>query len=135
MISGRNRFLVLAFLALLQCFAPLLHAHAHGISVEGKVHMHGEGKAHVQSLLEHEHPGLPSFTADRDEAPVIAMAQEFRHEIIIALSNAPQPAIAMSVLEILPARPFRAEPVCLAPPGGHCSYLSPFSQAPPFVLI
>lgn len=135
MTSGRNRYFVLVFLALLQCFAPLLHAHAHGISVEGKVHIHGEGKAHVQSLLEHEHPGIPSFTVDRDEAPVIAMAQEFRHEIIMALSDAPQLAVKVSFLEFSPARPARVEPVCLAPPGGQCSYLSPFSQAPPFVLI
>jgi hypothetical protein len=43
--------------------------------------------------------------------------------------------VTISLLEFSPARPDRAEPVCPAPPGGHGSYLSPFSQAPPSILI
>lgn len=135
MTSSRNRFLVLFLLALLQCFAPLLHAHAHGISVEGKVHIHGEGEVPVLASPIHEHPALPSFMADHDEAPVIAMAQEFRQDSTIALSDVPQPALTLSSPEFSLARPLPVEPACLVSPGGRCSYLSPFSQAPPSALI
>ncbi|MDP2782962.1 MAG: hypothetical protein Q8O38_00010 [Sulfurimicrobium sp.] len=135
MTPGRNRFLVLILLALLQCFAPLLHAHTHGISVEGKVHMHGEGEAPVLASPIREYSGLPSFVADRDESPVIAMAQEYRHDSTIALSDDPQPALTISSPEFSLARPILVEPACIVPPGGRCSYLSPFSQAPPPHLI
>lgn len=135
MISSRNRFLVLILLALLQCFAPLLHAHAHGVSVTGKVHLHGEGEAHAPALLLHDHPELLSFTADRDEAPIIAMAQEFRHDNTMVLSGDPQPAVPPTFSEFSLARAFTLEPARPVFPGGRCSYLSPFSQAPPSVLI
>ncbi|MDO9190284.1 MAG: hypothetical protein Q8K43_00265 [Sulfurimicrobium sp.] len=135
MNSSRNRFFVLFLMALLQCFAPLLHAHAHGVSVEGKVHMHGEGKAAMLASLHREHPELPSFVAERDEAPVIAMAQEFRHDSSIALSDPPQLALPVSFLEFSLVRPVQAEPVCTASPEDRCSYLSPFPQAPPSILI
>ncbi|PWB58071.1 MAG: hypothetical protein C3F18_03065 [Nitrosomonadales bacterium] len=135
MTSSRSRFLVLFLLALLQCFAPLLHAHAHGISVEGKVHMHGEGEAPLLASPVHEHPAFQSFMADRDEAPVIAMAQEFRQDSTIALSGDPQPVLTVSSPEFSAVRPVPAGPACLVSPGGRCSYLSPFSQAPPSALI
>lgn len=132
MISSRNRFLVLILLSLLQCFAPLLHAHAHGVSVTGKVHLHGEGEARLPA---HDHPELPSFTADRDEAPVIAMAQEFRHDNAMVLSGDPQTAVPLSFQEFSLTRPLPLGPARLVFAGGRCSYLSPFPQAPPSVLI
>jgi hypothetical protein len=135
MTPGRNRFIVLILLALLQCFAPLLHAHAHGISVEGKVHMHGEGEAPVLASSIHEYSGLPSFVADRDESPVIAMAQEYRHDSTIALSDDPRSALTNYSPEFSLVRPIPVETVCVVPPGGRCGYLSPFSQAPPPHLI
>jgi hypothetical protein len=135
MFSSHKRFLILFLLTLLQCFAPLLHAHAHDVSVVGKVHLHGEGEVHTPAFLAHEFPGLPSIMADRDEAQVIAMAQEFRHDNTMALSGDPQPVMAMSFPEFLLSRPRQSEPASLVSPGGRCSYLSPFSQAPPSALI
>ncbi len=135
MNSSRNRIFVLFLMTLLQCFAPLLHAHAHGISVEGKVHMHGGGQAPMLASLHHEHPELPSFVADRDEAPVIAMAQEFRHDSSIFLSDPSQPTLTKSIPEFSIVRSDPVVPACVASRGGHFRHFLPFPQAPPSSLI
>lgn len=135
MTSGRIRLLVLFVLALLQCFAPLLHAHAHGAAAEGRVHLHGESGGHLLVPHSHEASVFSSFLADHDEAPVIAMAQEFRHDSAIVLSGETPSGLTATFPEPPFVRMLPTEPTHLAFPGGSCAYLSPFSQAPPPVLI
>lgn len=133
MTQSRNSFVLLFLLALLQCFAPLLHAHTHGQSGVSGVHMHGD----VERLLENaSSPVLPRLIAERVDAPVIAMAQEYRQDSVMLLSDAGQPAPAISFPPRFSSRqPVLAASVVLESPGGASPYSQPFSQAPPPALI
>lgn len=133
MIKSRNRIVLVFLLALLQCFAPLLHAHTHGQSGAGGVHMHGG--------IEWQLADLPSSTpyliAERVNAPVIAMAQEYRQDSVMVLSDADQPGLAVSS-SLLTRFSLSFSPVIIAgrhSPGGMLPYARPFSQAPPLILI
>lgn len=129
MSTNRNKFVLVILLALLQCFAPLLHAHAHGQSVAGGVHMHGD----VDRLFaDTASPGTPNLLAERVDAPVVAMAREYRQDSAIALSDADHPAPAISSpLSSFFQQPFLAVFVSPSLPCGLLSYSRPFSQAPP----
>ena len=83
MSPSRNRFVLIFLLTLLQCFAPLLHAHTHGSPVASGVHIYGVDELAVADSSK------PAFTAERGEsAPAIAMAQEYRQDSAIALPDA-----------------------------------------------
>jgi len=132
MSPSRNKFVLILLLALLQCFAPLLHAHTHGSSVASGVHIDGVDELAVADSSK------PAFTAERGEsAPAIAMAQEYRQNRIIALPDADQPVLAASALSfssIFFQLPFLAALFVSAPPGGPLIYSQPFSQAPPYLI-
>ncbi len=132
MSSSRNKFVLLLLLALLQCFAPLLHAHAHGLSVANGVHLDG-----VDELFATD-SGKPSLMAERDDAPTIVMVQEYRHDSTIALSDADQPVLVAPALFFSThffQLPSLAASYVTTPPGGPLVYSRPFSQAPPPDLI
>jgi len=132
MPNKRNKFVLLLLLALLQCFAPLLHAHTHGLSVGSGVHIDG-----VDELFAAD-SSKPAFMAERDDAPVIAMAQEYRQDNAIALPDVDQPVLAAPALpfsSVFSRLPFLAAAVVTSPPGGPQIYSRPFSQAPPLYLI
>lgn len=132
MFTSRNKFVLLLLLALLQCFAPLLHAHAHGSAVVSGVHIDGMDELHAADS------GTPVLTAERENSPAIAMAQEYRQDSTIALSGADQPvpaALASSLSTAFFRLPFLASTVVTVLPGGPLIYSRPFSQAPPQGLI
>lgn len=132
MSTGRNKFVLLLMLALLQCFAPLLHAHTHGIGGASGVHLDG-----VSELLVAD-SGKPAFEADRSDAPAIAMVQEYRQNRSISLQGADQPVLASSALSsstVFFQIPVLAASVSSVLPGGPPIYSRPFSQAPPAALI
>lgn len=125
MSTSQNKFILLMLLALLQCFAPLLHAHTHGLSAASGVHIDG-----VNELLVAD-SGKPAFMVDREEAPAIAMAQEYRQDGAIALSDAEQPALITRFFATFIRLPFLAASVVVAFSGGPPLYSLPFAQAPP----
>lgn len=134
MSTSRNKFVLLLLLALLQCFAPLLHAHAHAHGIGGASGMHLDG---VDELLVAV-SGKPAFLADRNDAPAIAMVQEYRQNRAISLHGVDQPVLAASALSVSTVffqLPFLATSVVTALPGGAPFYSRPFSQAPPAALI
>lgn len=131
MFSSRIKFVLLLLLALLQCFAPLLHAHTHGLSVASGVHLDEVDELAVADSSK------PLFTAERGEAPAIAMAQEYRQNRIIALPDIDQPVLAASALSFSSISfqlPFLAALFVSASAGGPLIYSRPFSQAPPYLI-
>ena len=136
MSTSRNKFVLLLLLALLQCFAPLLHAHTHahthGLSEASGVHIDGVDEMFAADS------GTPVLTAERENSPAIAMAQEYRQDSTIALSDADQPVPAAPASSLSTAffrLPFQASTVVTVLPGGPLIYSRPFSQAPPQGLI
>lgn len=131
MSLGRNRFFLLMLLALLQCFAPLLHAHTHGIPASAGVHLHDLDGLYAANGTA---PDTPLLTAQRDDAPVIAMASELRQDCAIELASADQPAAPAHWLKPSFEVPSLVSPLSAPLPGGRCCYSHPFSQAPPSAL-
>lgn len=132
MIPSRHSFVLVILLTLLQCFAPLLHAHAFELGRNAGVHLHdspGLHSAGPNTLAAHvlHTPG--------DESPAIGMAQEYRQDSAMALSDAAQlalvqfPQISSCYGQSLPVS-HGASPL-----GGCCSHFIPFSQAPPALLL
>lgn len=132
MSTSRNKFVLLLLLVLLQCFAPLLHAHTHGLSVASGVHIDG-----VDELLSAS-SGIPAFKAERNDGPAIAMEQEYRRVRADALHDANQPVLPTSAIlfaSVFLRLPFLAVSFVTRPPRGPQIYSLPFSQAPPLKLI
>lgn len=133
MISRRNRFVLLLLLTLLQCFAPLLHAHTLGLGQDGGVaHLHEVDDLHADVLggdhtvLEHAHA---------TESPAIGIAQEYREDHVLALNDA-EPAVPASSFQFpLLFRQPLLEVFNAAPPGVSRPHTTPFSQAPPTNLV
>ena len=126
MSLNRNKFAVLLLLALLQCFAPLLHVHVHGYSAASGLHIDG-----VDELLA-LNSGEPAFEAARDDATAIAMPAELRHKSTIELPEAGQAVLAAAT------RPHPVLALRLPPGAGVCAFPTappihsqPFSRAPP----
>lgn len=128
MTRGRNSFFLLVLLALLQCFAPLLHAHTHGGPAPAGVHLHDLDGLHAVNGMVSD---TPSLTAQWHHAPVIAMASELRQDCAIELANADQPTAPAHWLKQSLAVPSLDPFFSVSPPGGRCCYSHPFSQAPP----
>lgn len=132
MLQSRNKFVLILLLALLQCFAPLLHAHTHGSPVAGGVHIDGVEELAVVDF------SAPVFTAERgDFAPAIAMAQEYRQDSAIALSDADQPVLAtpaFSLITVFFRTPLLAASIGTSFPGGPLVRSRPFPQAPPHLI-
>ena len=123
---NRNKFAVLLLLALLQCFAPLLHAHVHGLAAAGRVHIDG-----VDELIA-VNSGGPAFEAAQDDAAAIAMPAELRHRSTIVLPEIGQAILAAAALPhpapaLQPPAGAGVCAFCAAPP----IYSQPFSRAPP----
>ena len=123
---NRNNFAVLLLLALLQCFAPLLHAHVHGYSAASGLHLDG-----VDELLA-VNSGEPAFEAAQDDAAAIAMPAELRHKSTIELPEAGQAGAAAAALPhpVLALRLARGAGVAAFPTAPPI-YSQPFSRAPP----
>ncbi|TCV85382.1 hypothetical protein [Sulfurirhabdus autotrophica] len=70
---------VIVLLAFLQCFAPLLHAHALGNYQSSGVHFHLD-----YDMLEHSaKPGKAELQTSQTELPAITMAQEFKKDAVL----------------------------------------------------
>ena len=114
--------LLVWLLALLQCFVPLLHAHAGGLDAGGEAHIHLDalhvGVAH----------GIAELRVDPSAAPAVSAPSEFKRDpffsgddLLVAVNILPQPAMPAAVrLHLAPAAYV---------PGFH--KLTPPAQAPP----
>lgn len=132
MPRSRNKFALLLLLALLQCFAPLLHAHVYGFSSASGVHIDGV------DVLFAAHSGEPAFQVGPDDVPAIAMPQEFRHKDRLTLPDAGQTVLTAPAAPLAAALlqfQFPAPAALIAFPGGPPVYSQPFSRAPPPGLI
>lgn len=74
---------VIVLLAFLQCFAPLLHAHALGNFQSSGVHFHLDN-----DMLEHSaKAGKADLQSSQTELPAITMAQEFKKDAVLFVIN------------------------------------------------
>ena len=78
MRSNRLSYTVILLFALLQCFVPLLHAHANGLSISHGIHLHEtDGLQELHPIYKH---GQASLFNDADEGAVITAAQELKQD-------------------------------------------------------
>lgn len=74
MIRKYKSFLLVWLLALLQCFVPLLHAHAGGLNAAGGTHVHLDA-LNICAPLAHT-----AFHVDRSAAPAVSAPSEFKRD-------------------------------------------------------
>lgn len=80
MVLPRIKFLVVVFVALLQCFAPLIHAHAHAHEVPGNYHVH----FHAPELDAASEPSAtPEATVPDSTSAAIGVSQEFKRDFFL----------------------------------------------------
>ena len=85
MSSSWLKFLVVLLVASLQCFAPLIHAHTHGVPANHDIHMHGDEAGMIVD-------GAPSFHvvgAEQHHGPAIGVAKEFKRDYTLPSFDVP----------------------------------------------
>jgi len=84
MLSHWKNIYLVMLLAFLQCFAPLLHAHALGMSHASGVHFHFDN-----DMLEHDdaEAGKPALKIAKTEFPAIGMAQEYKKDPVLFIAD------------------------------------------------
>jgi hypothetical protein len=125
--------MLVLLLALLQGFAPLLHAHVHDVSQPGMPHFHAFEFDAPQSPVESGVQQLKAHLADSDAIGVESAGKNDR-----------EPVVQADAALALPTAPF-SRPFALAPPRAayvvvthfpaHFAHLLPPSQAPPGVSL
>lgn len=121
--------MLVLLLALLQGFAPLLHAHVHDVSQPGMPHFHAFEFDAPQSPVESGVQQLKAHLADSDAIGVESAGK-----------NDHEPVVQADAALALPTAPF-SRPFALAPPlyafaavtgfTARSAHLLPPSQAPP----
>jgi hypothetical protein len=129
-----NRFPLVVLLALLQCFAPLLHAHAHDMPAVAGVHLHDLDGLHAMDAVV---PDVPTFVADHGHGhgQVIATVREFRQDSMMALAGDSPPGAQAEFFVAKTTASRLLLPFLVSLPGCIPSYSRPYPQAPPFSLI
>jgi hypothetical protein len=83
-LQNRFKFPLVVLIALLQCLAPLIHAHVLGhddaaaYDAPGRFHAHIHADEFAPALL--SAPAAPAFTSQGDESPAIGVSQEFKQD-------------------------------------------------------
>ena len=79
MFLSRIKFIVVACVALLQCFVPLIHAHAHEVPGKYHVHIHADELDTAQRA-----PGaMPEMNAPDSASMAIGVSQEFKRDFFL----------------------------------------------------
>lgn len=126
MIRKWNTLLLIALLTLLQCLAPLLHAHAGGLHSNEAGHVHLDA-LHVAPLQAHT-----EFRIDLSDTPSVSVPAEYRRDQ--ATPGDEPAAIAAQVPYPVPAIG-RAVWVAAFPLFQFCSpRLTPPAHAPPAIV-
>ena len=122
MIQKYKSLLLVWLLALLQCFVPLLHAHAGGLDAGGEAHIHLDA---LHLGVAHD---LAELHVDRSATPAVSAPSEFKRDtffsgddLLVAVNMLPQPAV-LAAVRLQPAPPSHI-PVFHKP--------TPPGQAPP----
>ena len=133
MSKSWNNFALVILLALLQGFAPLLHAHVRDISQPGKMHFHAFEFEAAQAPVDAGLTQLKSHLADSDAIGVASAGTNDRDHVVFD-----------DVMQALTAAPFPS-PLAQAPPAlfftalpGFVAFLAHFlppSQAPPGAFL
>lgn len=122
----KNIYLI-ALLAFLQCFAPLLHAHTLGMQHTNGVHVHFD---HDLLEVDEAEAGKPSLQIAKTELPAIGMVQEYKKDYVFSVSSdqgvvsAGLPASFLNVSTVVVAG-------SLGQPSLRFYHPLPFPQAPP----
>ncbi|MDP2827261.1 MAG: hypothetical protein Q8O37_01510 [Sulfuricellaceae bacterium] len=132
MFRNHSRFFILILLALLQCFAPLLHAHTHDVPATIGVHLHDLDGRHDLGLAA---PDVPTFLADHGDVQVIAMVHEFRQDSSMEVVGADRPILPAYSLASGVTVSFLLESTPASLPWRPRPHVRPLSQAPPASLI
>ena len=119
-----RRFLIYLF-ALLQCMAPLLHAHAHAEAHSG-VHLPGWSDAHEHG---HKTAWVDAHAAGHEAAVGLDLSLQPRTDSGQAMS-APASRLLGTLSTRGPQHPYLASPAVLPGPP---PYLTPLPGAPPVV--
>ena len=120
---------VVVLLAFLQCFAPLLHAHALGNYQSSDVHFHLDHNA-----LEHDaKPGKAELQSTQTELPAISMAQEFKKDSVLSVITDIAPPLRY-VPQVSVGAQSRITDLLFQPPFRFSSHLPP-AQAPPLLSL
>lgn len=119
MVSNSLKFLVVAFVALLQCCLPLIHGHAHAHEMPGPhhVHIHGDGLGMAGSAA------MPEIKAPGDYSPAIGVSEEFKRDFFLL----PVPGI-IAILFLAAAGQSRR---ALQPRDAHGCVATPLHGRPP----
>ncbi len=123
MIQRHKSFLLVWLLALLQCFVPLLHAHAGGLNGDVEAHIHLD-ELHVGALHD-----FAELHVDHSESPAVSAPSEFRRDQFFSGDDL---VVAVDTISQQPATPaaVRLHLVSLSYfPVFH--RLNPPAQAPP----
>lgn len=130
MFPSRLKFLVVALVALLQCFAPLIHGHANAHELDGVSHVHLHGD--VVEVIEQVPGATPAVDKAHDHTPAIGVAKEFKRDgFFTLLIQAVLIGSALILLAVAARAGFHsrghrrepkasphAHPPATAPPGG-----------------
>lgn len=111
------RWVLLVLVATLKLVAPLIHAHAHGVSADGHAHLHWKGMA----------AGAAAVTAPEADNPAISVPTEFKRDVWDFDVALPALWVSVSLVLFLLAR----VAVPGAPARGRPRHLFPRAQAPP----
>jgi hypothetical protein len=118
------RLHLLLLFALLQCVAPVAHAHVNGHHTDRHVHL-----AYIDHLDSEDHPsGLPHVSAEADHSSVVSMPPEYRSaELTVGQ------ALEAGDERLLALREYAAQPFVILPRQvlPFFPYQHPCSQAPP----
>ncbi|RFC35966.1 MAG: hypothetical protein DID92_2727743888 [Candidatus Nitrotoga sp. SPKER] len=122
---------LIALLSILQCIAPLVHAHISDDFHSGNIHFHLNG-----DILDHADAATiqPELSDIKAELPTIGMAQEYKNDYILLLTDYPGASHTR-----LPTSLFNAIPLATLVQTKHISfnssYYRPPAQAPPVFTI
>lgn len=122
--------MLVMLLALLQCVAPLLHAHAHDVSAPGKVHFHAMEMGDAPSA-----PGLHELKSHLADSDAISMELASKNEPDTLIADAVQAISAASGFTLLV---MSAIATLWSPDVDvfiSASHFHPPSQAPPRLLF
>ena len=129
MIQSWKNFHIVLLLAFLQCFAPMLHAHAMGDSSGDGVHFHADDYALASTNVL---PNQPAYEVCADEYPAIGMAQVYKKDIFFIAADSP--FLFTWAANVLTQS--QQAPALVSKLLGVSAYLAPYSlslsQAPPF---
>lgn len=129
MFNAWPKFLVVALVAGLQCFAPVIHAHAHEHESPANhdIHFHGDETGVVAGAA----PDVQVIGVARQHGPAIGVAKEYKRDNTLPSFDTPLPARFVALPQTFSPHP-DAWRFFLAP---GVRFTRPSAQAPPGISV